>query len=164
MTTYQITVHTADTDGAGTDANVFIRLFGTGGHTREHRLDDPNRNDFERGATDGFSVADATDIGGVTAMSIRHDNTELYASWQLVSVRVHVLPHGIDHTFTINRTLEGGTDDRGQAKPVGYLATTAGHLTVSARSSRPSRSRWDQFAGAFEDWVLPIAEAVLAAA
>jgi hypothetical protein len=64
----------------------------------------------------------------------------------------------------INRTLEGGRDDEGRAKPVGYLVTTSGHLTVSARSSRPSRSRWDQFKGVIEDWVLPITEAVIAAA
>jgi hypothetical protein len=164
MTKYQITVHTADRDGAGTDANVYIRLFGTTGHTPEYRLDDPDRNDFEQGATDGFTLPSVADIGVLTAISLRHDNTGLYASWQLAWVRVHALDHGVGHTFMINRTLEGGRDVQGRAKPVGYLATTSGHLTVSARSSRPSRSRWDEFTGAIEDWVLPITEAVIAAA
>jgi hypothetical protein len=164
MTNYQITVHTADHDGAGTDANVFIRLFGATGHTREYRLDDPDRNDFEQGATNGFTLSNVADIGALTAVSVRHDNTELFASWQLAWVRVHALPNGVDHTFMINRTLEGGRDDQGHARPVGYLVTTSGHLTVSARSSRPSRSRWDQFKDAIDEWVLPITEAVIAAA
>jgi len=164
MTRYQITVHTADRDGAGTDANVFIRLFGAIGHTPEYRLDNPDRNDFEQGAIDAFTLSNATNIGALTAISLRHDNTELYASWQVAWVRVHDLGQGNDHTFMINRTLEGGRDDQGRAKPVGNLITTSGHLTVSARSSRPSRSRWDQFKDAVDDWVLPITEAVLAAA
>ncbi len=44
---YKVTVYTGDKRGAGTDANVFINIFGEHGNTGERKLDN-NRNNFER--------------------------------------------------------------------------------------------------------------------
>ena len=52
---------TGDCRGAGTDANVFIQLFGENGKTGTHNLDSSS-NDFERGQVDEFSV-ECLDIG-----------------------------------------------------------------------------------------------------
>ena len=45
---YKVTVYTGDKRGAGTDANVYITLFGDAGESTEMRLDTKGKNDFER--------------------------------------------------------------------------------------------------------------------
>ena len=45
---YVITVKTGDKRGAGTDANVFMQIYGAEGKTEEIRLDSKSDN-FERG-------------------------------------------------------------------------------------------------------------------
>lgn len=45
---YKVTVFTADKRGAGTDANVYITLFGKEGDSAERKLDN-SENNFERG-------------------------------------------------------------------------------------------------------------------
>lgn len=46
---YVITTYTGDRFGAGTDARVFIRLFGSKGNTKENELESSGRDNFERG-------------------------------------------------------------------------------------------------------------------
>ena len=45
---YKVSVYTGDRSGAGTDANVYITLFGENGDSGEKIIDD-NKNNFERG-------------------------------------------------------------------------------------------------------------------
>lgn len=52
---------TGDIRGAGTDANVFIQLFGKNGDTGERKLE-TSSNDFERGHNDTFAI-EAIDLG-----------------------------------------------------------------------------------------------------
>lgn len=47
-TKYKVTVYTGNKKGAGTDANVYIVLFGENGDSGQKNLDD-SRNNFERG-------------------------------------------------------------------------------------------------------------------
>jgi hypothetical protein len=52
---YEITVWTGDIRGAGTDANVFVQMYGELGKTEEYQL--RNRTDnFEQGQVDKFKV------------------------------------------------------------------------------------------------------------
>ena len=44
---YRISIYTGDKRGAGTDANVYITLFGDLGDSGEKKLDN-NKNNFER--------------------------------------------------------------------------------------------------------------------
>jgi hypothetical protein len=41
---------------AGTDANVFLIIYGQNGRTTIHQLDNRLKNDFERGTTSEFTV------------------------------------------------------------------------------------------------------------
>ena len=41
---------------AGTDANVFIIIYGKSGRTAIHQLDNRKKNDFERNTTSEFTV------------------------------------------------------------------------------------------------------------
>ncbi len=58
-TTYKIRVHTADVRNAGTDANVFLMIFGSKGDSGELALknSETHRDKFERGQTDDFTFS-----------------------------------------------------------------------------------------------------------
>ena len=55
-------VVTGDERGAGTDANVYITIYGTNGDTGKRELKQKFRDLFERGRTDKFQV-EAIDLG-----------------------------------------------------------------------------------------------------
>ena len=61
-----MSVKTGDVRGAGTDANVFVQIFGAKGDTGKLQLRsaENTKNKFERGRTDQF-VLEAVDIGKV---------------------------------------------------------------------------------------------------
>ena len=65
-TSYHISVKTGDERSAGTDANVFIKLFGGDGDSGNIPLKqaENNKNKFERGRTDKF-IVEAVDFGKV---------------------------------------------------------------------------------------------------
>ncbi|XP_058613751.1 lipoxygenase homology domain-containing protein 1-like isoform X4 [Onychostoma macrolepis] len=86
--TYIVTVTTGDVYGAGTDANVFITLYGDMGDTGERKLSkSENGNKFERGSVDTFTL-EAVDLGQVFKIRVRHDNSMLSADWYLEQVEV----------------------------------------------------------------------------
>ncbi|KAL1253398.1 hypothetical protein QQF64_018091 [Cirrhinus molitorella] len=86
--TYTVTVNTGDVYGAGTDANVFITLYGDMGDTGERKLSkSENSNKFERGSVDTFTL-EAVDLGQVFKIRVRHDNSMLSADWYLDQVEV----------------------------------------------------------------------------
>ena len=45
---YKIRTHTGDVRGAGTDANVYITIFGDKGDTGQHKLSNKWKNNFQR--------------------------------------------------------------------------------------------------------------------
>lgn len=52
---YEVTVWTSDVSGAGTDANVFLQMYGEEGKTEEYPI--RNRTDnFEQAQVDKFKV------------------------------------------------------------------------------------------------------------
>ena len=85
MTSYEITVYTGDKRGAGTDAQVYITLFGNQGkQTKKIQLKDSstNKNPFESKQSDKFTVK-SDYIGELTKLRIEHDNTGRFAGWFL---------------------------------------------------------------------------------
>jgi len=83
---YKITVVTGDRRGAGTDANVYIVLYGTQGDSGDRKLESGGNN-FERNQTDVFGF-DALDLGDISKIKIYHDNTGIGAGWFLDKVIV----------------------------------------------------------------------------
>ena len=65
-TSYLVSVKTGDVRGAGTDANVFVQIYGDKGDIGKLQLRsaENTKNKFERGRTDQF-VLEAVDIGKV---------------------------------------------------------------------------------------------------
>lgn len=67
-------VYTSDVRGAGTDANVSIKLAGTNGkETGLQRLEN-SKNNFERGAEDVFFL-ELPDLEELAYIEVGHDNS-----------------------------------------------------------------------------------------
>jgi hypothetical protein len=116
QTTYRISVQTGTADYGGTDAEVFITLYGTNGNTNELHLDN-GRDNFDRGQLDVFEVT-TRDVGDLQKVWIRHDDSDDDSGWYLDYVRIHDQKRGKEWYFpcfgwlatdedpgTIDRTL-----------------------------------------------------------
>ncbi|XP_041436582.1 lipoxygenase homology domain-containing protein 1 [Xenopus laevis] len=111
--TYSISVFTGDNYGAGTDANVFIIVYGDLGDTGERKLSksETNSNKFERGQVDKFEI-EAVDLGTIFKIKIRHDNSMLSPDWYLE--RVEILNEVTEETylFLCERWLSTKKEDK----------------------------------------------------
>lgn len=112
-TTYHIHVKTGDVRGAGTDANVFLKIFGTKADTDSIRLrsSESGGNKFEKGRTDIFKI-DATDIGKIKKIKIGHDGTKAGAGWFLDEISIDIPSRGEHYRFAAHRWLATDEGDR----------------------------------------------------
>ncbi len=74
---YDISITTSDIRGAGTNAKVYITLFGEHGDSGELYLRDSktNKNTFEASNRDEFEFANLEDLGDINKIRIWHDNS-----------------------------------------------------------------------------------------
>jgi len=87
--TYLIKVRTGDVRGAGTDANVYLQLFGNQDDTGIIQLKSSNnKNKWERAQVDEFSF-DFIGLGDdLKKLRIGHDNKGLRCGWYLSNVQI----------------------------------------------------------------------------
>ncbi|KAL0979113.1 hypothetical protein UPYG_G00180880 [Umbra pygmaea] len=108
---YEVCVFTGKMQGAGTDANVFINIYGEIGDTGERHLrTSGNINKFESGQVDVFNIT-AIDLGPLKKLRIRHDNTSSYKSWYLDRVEIVDTKDDTTYYFPCNRWLAVDEDD-----------------------------------------------------
>ncbi|XP_074618349.1 uncharacterized protein LOC141877315 isoform X1 [Acropora palmata] len=107
---YQVHIYTGEKWGAGTDANVLITIFGENGDSGEKNLDN-NRNNFESGQKDSFSVSCGTYLGRLSKIRIGHDNTGFGAAWFLDKVTVEDSKTGEEVTFSCQRWFSTSDGD-----------------------------------------------------
>ncbi|KAL6113992.1 loxhd1 [Pungitius sinensis] len=110
---YSVSVRTGDTYGAGTDANVFLTIYGDLGDTGERKLakSQNNKNKFERGEVDKFTI-EAVDLGQVFKIHIRHDNSMMGADWYLEQVEVLDVDTEEVYMFPCERWLSKKKEDK----------------------------------------------------
>ncbi|MBN3300355.1 LOXH1 protein, partial [Amia calva] len=110
---YKVSVMTGDAFGAGTDANVFLTIYGDLGDTGERKLSksETNTNKFERGQVDKFTI-EAIDLGQVYKIHIRHDNTMMSADWYLEQVEVVDVETEETYLFLCERWLSKKKEDK----------------------------------------------------
>nr|XP_055024965.1 lipoxygenase homology domain-containing protein 1 isoform X1 [Misgurnus anguillicaudatus] len=106
---YIVSVFTSDVKGSGTDADVFINIFGENGDTGERRLDN-DKDNFERGTEDKFTI-EAPNLGRVRKITIGHNNKGSSAGWFVEKVIVDDLGNKTVYDFPINRWLAIDEDD-----------------------------------------------------
>lgn len=79
MADYEVRVTTSDVRGAGTDADVYITLEGSGGRSEEIRLFNSTDN-FARNRTDVFNIK-SVDVGSNMCLSVRLVSGARYHGW-----------------------------------------------------------------------------------
>ena len=108
---YVAEISTGDVSGAGTDAAIFLTLYGAEGQTQEVRVDHlaqaPNIfvGTFERGQTHSLQFQ-AADVGEIRQIKVRHDNSGLSAGWFVNSIAITVREHRT--VFPCNEWLSAG--------------------------------------------------------
>ncbi|KAJ8789659.1 hypothetical protein J1605_004896 [Eschrichtius robustus] len=109
MARYRVTVCTGELEGAGTDANVYLCLFGDVGDTGERLLYNCRNNTdlFEKGNADEFTIESVT-MRKVRRVRIRHDGKGSGSGWFLerVLVREEGQPESDNVEFPCLRTQE----------------------------------------------------------
>jgi len=80
---YSILVKTGDVYHAGTSAKVYIKLHDVNGKVVSFRLDNKDKNDFERNQSDGFTVSTEEMIGDIRQIEMCHDNSGPASGWFL---------------------------------------------------------------------------------
>ncbi|CAL8278491.1 unnamed protein product [Merluccius merluccius] len=110
---YSVSVMTGDVYGAGTDANVFLTIYGDQGDTGERKLSksETSSNKFERGSVDTFTM-EAVDLGQVFKIKIRHDNSLMSPDWYLDQVEVMDLDTEEVFLFLCERWLSKKKEDQ----------------------------------------------------
>ncbi|MFE6739666.1 PLAT/LH2 domain-containing protein [Streptomyces tubercidicus] len=83
---YRIAVFTGGEEGAGTDANVYITIYGTRRSAGPIKLDN-SANNFEPGKADHFTLG-LSDLGRLKSIKIRHDNSGKKPGWFLNKVTI----------------------------------------------------------------------------
>jgi len=81
---YELTIATANKHGAGTEANVFVQLFGSSGETERMAL---GKGKFDRGQSHVHSFQ-SKDLGALTKVRVGHDNAGLAPGWLVDTVSV----------------------------------------------------------------------------
>nr|XP_042119890.1 lipoxygenase homology domain-containing protein 1-like [Peromyscus maniculatus bairdii] len=130
---YEIKVYTGDVIGAGTDADVFINIFGEYGDTGERRLENEKDN-FEKGAEDKFTL-DAPDLGQLMKINVGHNNKGGSAGWFLSKIIIEDIGNKRKYDFPLNRWLALDEDDGkiqrdilvGGAETTGRLESAPAH-------------------------------------
>ena len=113
-TSYHIAVKTGDVVRAGTDANVFIQIFGDENQTEKLALRSPvskHKNKFERAQVDKF-IHELEDIGTVERIIIGHDGKRLGSGWYCDWVELFLPEKGMKYTFNVKRWIDSAEGDK----------------------------------------------------
>ncbi|XP_048249875.1 lipoxygenase homology domain-containing protein 1-like isoform X2 [Haliotis rufescens] len=109
---YQVDVTTGNLWNAGTDANVYLTIYGDRGDTGVRQLYSENRQRcFNKGQTDSFEV-EAVSLGHLKRIIVGHDATGPGSGWFLerIVIREPASKQAI-FTFHCNKWLDEGEDD-----------------------------------------------------
>jgi len=128
-TDYEIQICTSDIRGAGTDATVSLRLYGSSRDSSWLRLDNGNNIDpFERGMTDTFKIS-CQNLGELKSCKIGHDSRGENPAWHLSHVKVTDLSARRSWLFHADRWLDARRGDG------------AASVTLSPSQTGPQKSK-----------------------
>ncbi|KAL2778056.1 lipoxygenase homology domain-containing protein 1 isoform 1 [Daubentonia madagascariensis] len=102
---YEVIVTTGYEPGAGTDANVFVTIFGANGDTGKRELKQKMRNLFERGSTDRFFL-ETLELGELRKVRLEHDSSGYCSGWLVEKVEVTNTSTGVATIFNCGRWLD----------------------------------------------------------
>ena len=116
QTTYILTVVTSDVRGAGTNAKVYVSLYGEHGEIEERKLPS-KRKHFERKRHDVFKLPGpkekkCREIGTLQRLIVRHDGSGMGSGWHLERIDVKSELSGRAWSFHCNQWLDKGEGDK----------------------------------------------------
>eukprot|EP00899_Mesostigma_viride_P015258 jgi/Mesvir1/23733/Mv18674-RA.1 len=129
LTTYQVAVKTGDVRNAGTDARVYIQLFGSQGAPTGHIWLESAKKQFERNELDEFTIT-APDVGIIQKLRIGHDNSGGRPGWFLDYVQVRNESSGTTWRFPCARWFDKEQDDGAVARDLISEGSHGGPLTT----------------------------------
>ncbi|XP_029868281.2 oxygen-regulated protein 1 [Aquila chrysaetos chrysaetos] len=105
---YSISVHTGTLPASGTDADVFITVFGEQGDSCKRRL---RHSNFEKGQV-CISEMRAVDLGQLSKVLVEHHNVGYGAGWYLDQIVIHESGKTDgQYTFLCQQWLDSGVGD-----------------------------------------------------
>jgi len=104
---YEAIIVTANKHGAGTEANVFLQVFGTSGETERMAL---GKGKFDRGQTHKHDFQ-GKDVGAITKIRLGHDNSGLGPGWLVETVTIKNLRTGDSYDFPVNQWFDKSEAD-----------------------------------------------------
>uniref|UniRef100_A0A6B2KXQ4 PLAT domain-containing protein n=1 Tax=Arcella intermedia TaxID=1963864 RepID=A0A6B2KXQ4_9EUKA len=128
LSLYKFTFLTGDTRGAGTNANVFIQVFGKNGDSGVLQLEG-EENSFERGQRSTFGYQ-LVDLGDIQKIKVGHDNSGFFPGWFLVNVLVRNEKTGQEYNFPSDQWFDKDKGD-GQIARELYPAPNSGQVSTA---------------------------------
>ncbi|NXC47424.1 LOXH1 protein, partial [Penelope pileata] len=105
---YSISVHTGTLPASGTDADIFITIFGEQGDSCKRRL---RHTHFERGQV-SISEVRAVDLGQLSKVLVEHNNEGYGAGWYLDRIVIHESSKTDgQYAFLCQQWLDSGVGD-----------------------------------------------------
>ena len=106
-------VYTGNEKGAGTDANVFLQIFGDLGDSGRQKLSKSTTytDKFEKGHKDSFDLQ-LLDLGKLHKLIIEHDNSNWGAAWFLDKVEITNTASGEFVEFPCYKWLDKSKGDQ----------------------------------------------------
>jgi len=104
---YKFVIMTSDKTSAGTDDKIFMSLTGDFSDTVEVEVNDPNKNDREKGSTDEHTFH-MEKVGQIECITFRTDGTD---GWNIYKVDVSEVGNEEANTFTTG-IIEAWLDDK----------------------------------------------------
>ena len=109
---YTIKFYTGDVAAGGTDANVFMIIYGTRGETKPIQLNELiARNAFEAGNVDYVKLAHEN-LGSIKKVKIWHDEKWLGDGWFLNKISIKNESSGVEVTFPYYSWLDKSADPK----------------------------------------------------
>lgn len=104
---YTIYVKTGDVQFAGTNANVYIKLYDSKGNkTKYFHLDKILRDDFERGHLDDFLLEDEADLCDISMIELWRDTSGLWDDWYVNYIQVQTEKSEETYSFPILKWIK----------------------------------------------------------
>lgn len=106
---YHLNIYVPKKDYAGTDAEVDVCLYGDkpGASTGFIRLKDNPGDDLEQGTKNEYEISTTVDIGKITDIGVRHDNSGEYAELYISKIEIKDKTNGRNYTCNFERWVEG---------------------------------------------------------
>jgi hypothetical protein len=116
-TNYIVHVQTGDRFGAGTDANVYLRIQGDAGELDAVQLKNERgamfdlKNQFERNRRDTFILQNVQSVGTIKSIDVWHDNSGIGPAWFLEYVEISDPDLRLTFRFPCHKWLRKPKDD-----------------------------------------------------